>query len=467
MRLTMVGTGYVGLVTGVCFANTGNDVTCLDIDQKKIASLRAGKCPIYEPGLEELLERNTKAGRLRFTTEPAEAYAGADMVFICVGTPSDERGHADLRYVMGAADDIAKAIQREEETKKRGAAGSSEKGAITVVVKSTVPVGTTLAVRDRIRSALAAAGVGSHGGATFHVANNPEFLKEGDAVNDFNKPDRVVVGVEDEATGELFRRLYDPFVRNGHPIYVMDILSSEMVKYASNNFLATKISFINEMANLCESYGADIAKVREGMCADKRIGNQFLYPGLGYGGSCFPKDTLACIAMGQERGLPMLVSQAVHQTNQRQRDRFFSKIADHFGPAGLAGRTLAFWGLAFKPRTDDVREAPALTLVRRALDAGARVRAFDPVASDAARAELGGHPGSAERLTITGDMYDAVQNADALVICTDWDEFKSPDLERVRRSLRSPMIFDGRNLYRPADIRALGLGYVSIGRAPA
>ncbi len=331
MRLTMVGTGYVGLVTGVCFSNTGNDVTCLDVDARKIEKLRQGICPIYEPGLEDLMEHNTKAGRLRYTLDKAEAYRDAEMIFICVGTPSDERGHTDLKYVNGAADDIADVLKT---------LGPKQKPKV-IVMKSTVPVGTTLAVRDRIR-----ARVGPE--IPFKVADNPEFLKEGDAISDFNKPDRVVVGVEDEATGEAFRQLYDPFVRNGHPIFVMDILSAEMVKYASNNFLATKISFINEMANLCEAYGADIQKVREGMCSDKRIGNQFLYPGLGYGGSCFPKDTLACIMMGDKCGIEARLSKSVHEVNQKQRDRFFDKIVAHFGgktgvgggPAGQEDRLL-------------------------------------------------------------------------------------------------------------------------------
>lgn len=434
----MVGTGYVGLVTGVCFAGTGNDVTCLDLDVRKIDALRQGKCPIYEPGLEELLERNIKNGRLRFTTDATQAYRDAEIIFICVGTPSDDAGHADLKYVFAAADDIARALHAFPGKPR------------TVVVKSTVPVGTTLKVRDRIRAAAP--------GANFNIANNPEFLKEGDAIIDFNKPDRVVVGVENEETGALFRRLYDPFVRNGHPIYLMDVLSSEMVKYASNNFLATKISFINEMANLCEAYGADIGKVREGMCADKRIGTQFLYPGLGYGGSCFPKDTLACIAMGREANVPVEVSQAVHATNQRQRDRFFARIESHFG-GNLKGRTLAFWGLAFKPRTDDVREAPALTLIAKAIKSGATVRAFDPVASETARAELGHGP------SIVPDMYQATTGADALVICTDWDDFKSPDFDRLAASLKSPTIFDGRNLYRPDEMTRRGFTYFSVGRA--
>jgi UDPglucose 6-dehydrogenase len=295
----------------------------------------------------------------------------------------------------------------------------------------------------------------------FRVADNPEFLKEGAAIDDFNKPDRVVVGVEDEATGGAFKDLYDPFVRNGHPIYLMDILSAEMVKYASNNFLATKISFINEMANLCEAYGADINRVREGMCSDKRIGHAFLYPGLGYGGSCFPKDTLACMMMGDQAGMTASVSKAVHETNQRQRERFWDKVMGHFNGkgGGLQGRTLAFWGIAFKPRTDDIREAPSLTLIRKALGYGVTVRAFDPVANENGRAELGPGP------TIVDDMYDAATGADALVVCTDWDEFKSPDLERLAKVMKQKVVFDGRNLYRPAQMRQHGFWYYSIGRA--
>jgi UDPglucose 6-dehydrogenase len=449
MRLTMVGTGYVGLVTGVCFANTGNDVTCLDVDPRKIEKLKRGECPIYEPGLTELMERNNAAGRLRYTLDKEGAYRDADMIFICVGTPSDERGHSDLKYVWQAADDIGTMIK---------ALGPSVKPKV-VVVKSTVPVGTTFEVKRRIKAIV--------GDLPFSVADNPEFLKEGDAINDFNKPDRVVVGVEDERTAEAFRQLYDPFVRNGHPIYIMDVLSAEMVKYASNNFLATKISFINEMANLCEAYGADIQKVREGMCSDKRIGTQFLYPGLGYGGSCFPKDTLACIMMGDKAGIEASLSKSVHAVNQRQRDRFFDKIVHHFGgktgvgggPAGLQGRRLAFWGIAFKPRTDDIREAPALTLMRKAVSYGATAIGFDPVAGDNARAELG------PAATIVDDMYDAVKDADALVISTDWDEFKSPDFDKLGRLMKARVIFDGRNLYRLAHLREQGYTYYSVGRS--
>jgi UDPglucose 6-dehydrogenase len=444
MRLTMVGTGYVGLVTGVCFSNTGNHVVCLDVDAGKIDKLKAGICPIYEPGLTELMERNVAAKRLEFTTDKARAYRDAEMIFVCVGTPSDERGHTDLKYVNAAADDIADVLK---------SLGPKQAPKV-IVMKSTVPVGTTLAMKERIRARAGA-------DIPFKVADNPEFLKEGAAIDDFNKPDRVVVGVEDEATGAAFKDLYDPFVRNGHPIYLMDVVSAEMVKYASNNFLATKISFINEMANLCEAYGADINRVREGMCSDKRIGNAFLYPGLGYGGSCFPKDTLACIMMGEKSGVPIPVSKAVHEANQRQRERFFDKIQGHFkSGGGLAGRTLSFWGIAFKPRTDDIREAPALTLMRKALGYGAICRGYDPVANENARRELGPGP------VILEDMYEAAKGADALVICTDWDEFKSPDWSRLGTIMKSKVIFDGRNLYRRGHLGEQGFTYYSVGRAP-
>jgi UDPglucose 6-dehydrogenase len=448
MRLTMVGTGYVGLVTGVCFANTGNDVTCLDVDAKKIEKLRQGICPIYEPGLTELMARNYESGRLKYTLDKGEAYRDADMIFICVGTPSDERGHTDLKYIHAAADDIAATLKT---------LGPKQKPKV-IVVKSTVPVGTTLEVKSRIRDK-----VGPD--IPFSVADNPEFLKEGDAISDFNKPDRVVVGVEDDRTGEMFRQLYDPFVRQGHPIFLMDILSAEMVKYASNNFLATKISFINEMANLCEAYGADIAKVREGMCSDKRIGNQFLYPGLGYGGSCFPKDTLACIMMGDKAGIEARLSKSVHEVNQKQRDRFFDKVQAHFkDKGGLTGKTIAFWGLAFKPRTDDIREAPALTLMRKAMGYGAAVRGYDPVAADNVRAEMGNAAGGT--VTICDEMYECAKGSDAIVISTDWDEFKSPDFARLSSILKGKVIFDGRNLYRRSQMADTGFTYYSVGRAP-
>ncbi len=445
MHLSMVGTGYVGLVTGVCLSNTGNDVYCLDVDERKVEMLKRGECPIYEPGLTDLMERNTSAGRLHFTTDAMQAHRDADMIFICVGTPSDERGHTDLKYIQAAADDVADVLK---------ALGPDQKPKV-VVVKSTVPVGTTLMVRDRIRERVGPS-------IPFEVANNPEFLKEGAAIDDFNKPDRVVCGVENDAVGERMRDLYDPFVRQGHPIYVMDILSSEMVKYASNAMLACKISFINEIANLAEAYGANINRVREGMCADKRIGNQFLYPGLGYGGSCFPKDTLACVMMGEKSGVAPTLNRAVHEVNQRQRDIFFKKITGHFGgEMGLQGKTVAFWGIAFKPRTDDIREAPALTLMRKAMGFGASVVGYDPVANDNARAEISG-PG----VKIVDDMYEALQGADALVISTDWDEFKSPDFGRIRELMSGNAIFDGRNLYRRQHMDELGFEYHSVGRAP-
>jgi len=447
MRLSMVGTGYVGLVTGVCLSNTGNDVVCLDVDPEKVEMLRDGRCPIYEPGLGDLLLRNIEAGRLRFTTDPEEAHRDAEMVFICVGTPTGSDGHTDLRFINAASDAVADTI---------GTLGPHQTPK-TIVVKSTVPVGTTLAVRDRIRERIGPE-------IPFGVGNNPEFLKEGDAVRDFIKPDRVVCGVETEEVGEQFRRLYDPFVRNGHPIYIMDIPSSEMVKYASNNFLATKISFINETASLCEAHGADINQVRRGMCSDSRIGYQFLYPGLGYGGSCFPKDTLACVMMGERSGVPVDLSRAVHEVNQRQRERFFTKIRAHYedaGRGGIAGKTLAFWGLAFKPRTDDVREAPALTLIRAALALGVRCVGYDPAGASNAKAEIG------EGLSLASDMYEAARDADGLVVCTDWDEFKSPDYARLRELLRHPAIFDGRNLYEPGEMARLGFHHHSVGRASA
>ncbi len=443
MRLTMVGTGYVGLVTGVCFASTGNDVVCMDVDQRKIDTLKRGGCPIYEPGLTELMEKNVAAGRLHFTTDANESYREAQMIFICVGTPTAPNGDTDMKYIWSACDDIARVIK---------ALGPHQDPKV-IVVKSTVPVGTTHAVRERIRKTV--------GNIPFSVAHNPEFLKEGAAINDFMKPDRVVCGVEDERTGELMRELYDPFVRQGHPIYIMDILSAEMVKYASNNFLATKISFINEMANLCEAYGANISRVREGMCADKRIGNQFLYPGLGYGGSCFPKDTLACISMGKKAGVSAQLSQAVHDVNQRQRKLFFDKITKHFaGEGGLRGKTLAFWGMAFKPHTDDIREAPAVDLMKWTRDAGCRVRGYDPVAAENVERE---NPGAFE---ISDGLYETLRGAHAVVISTDWDEFKTPDFEKMKALLASPVIFDGRNLYKREQMERLGFVYYSVGRAP-
>ncbi|MEO1237523.1 MAG: UDP-glucose/GDP-mannose dehydrogenase family protein, partial [Planctomycetota bacterium] len=411
--------------------------------------LHQGISPIYEPGLDELIERNHKAGRLHFTTDKAEAYTNAEMIFICVGTPSDAMGHADLKYVLAAASDIGKAIEAAP-----GATGGEldERRGKIVVVKSTVPVGTN----EKVRQAIAA-----ETDKPFFMASNPEFLKEGAAINDFNKPDRVVVGVNDEGTGGRMRKLYEPFVRNGHPIYVMDVPSAEMVKYAANAMLATKISFINEIANLCEAYGSNVDEVWRGMTADQRIGNKFLYPGLGYGGSCFPKDTLACVSMGLESDTPTPLLKAVHDVNQQQRLNFYDKITQHFGgEENLAGKKIAMWGLAFKPGTDDVREAPALTIAKKLVDAGATVEAHDPVAHETTQIELG------DTIGYHDDLYDTLAQADALVICTDWPEFKQPDFAKVRSLMAAPVVFDGRNLYNPQLLRDEGFTYLSVGRTP-
>lgn len=450
MRMAVVGAGYVGLVTGACFANTGHDVTFVDVDEDRVDLLRRGGCPIFEPGLAELMARNAGAGRIHYTTDAATAYRNAQIIFICVGTPSGDEGDADLSAIWTCTGAIGRVIgeasQREEET-----ASGNPSAAKIVVVKSTVPVGVTHAVGERLR-ALA-------NGNEFHIANNPEFLKEGAAIADFVRPDRVVVGVEEDTVGDVMRDIYEPFVRQGNPVHVMDVRSSEMVKYASNAMLATKISFINEMASLCEALGADIDNVRRGMCADQRIGNQFLFPGLGFGGSCFPKDVLACLAMGRQTKTPTEVLSGVHIVNQRQRRAFFERIKARFDElGGLAGKTLAVWGVAFKPSTDDIREAPAIDIIRRAAEAGAAVRMYDPEAMANAASELSG---VAECVM---NPYEAADGADALVICTDWDEFKSPDFSRLRSLLLRPILFDGRNLYRPASMRRLGFEHHSIGR---
>jgi UDPglucose 6-dehydrogenase len=439
MHITMIGTGYVGLVTGVCFSSTGNDITCLDIDESKIAMLRRGESPIYEPGLSEMMTRNIESGRLQFTSDKVEAYADADVVFICVGTPSDEDGSADLRAVEAVARDVAEAIANR----------APDKRPLLVVVKSTVPVGSTHRVAEIIRE---------HTDRSFMVANNPEFLKEGAAINDFMRPDRVVCGVDDAQAGAIMREVYEPFVRQGNPIQIFDIRSSEMVKYASNAMLACKISFINEIANLCEYYGADIRAVRAGMCADTRIGNQFLHPGLGYGGSCFPKDTLAVVGMGKAVGFDCALNAAVHEVNQDQRTHFWKKISEHFD-GHVSGKTIAFWGVAFKPETDDIREAPSVALMKRAVEAGATVRAYDPVALENLRSEL-------PEAEVADDMYAALLGADALVVCTEWNEFRNPDFDRIAAALRERVLFDGRNIYSRSRMEELGFTYLSVGRPP-
>jgi UDPglucose 6-dehydrogenase len=437
----MVGTGYVGLVTGAGLANTGNHVTCLDIDERKIAMLERGEIPIYEPGLKELVARNVAAGRLHFTTDKNAAYRAAQIIFICVGTPPNEDGSADVKHVLSAAGDIAKAIDE-------AGAGATPK---MVVVKSTVPVGTSHKVRDTIAAKTK---------NKFYIANNPEFLKEGAAVGDFLKPDRVICGVDEDAAGDLLRELYEPFVRQGNPIFIMDIRSSEMVKYASNAMLACKISFINEIANLCEHYGADVKNVREGMCADHRIGKQFLYPGMGYGGSCFPKDTLAVMTMGKAAGYECQLNTAVHDVNQAQRDRFWQKVVKHFGGvANLKGKKLAFWGISFKPETDDIREAPSVTLMERALAAGAAVQAYDPAGMPNLNATM-------PQVKTFASAYDALDGCDALIVCTEWSEFRHPDLDELAKRLKQKTVFDGRNMYRRQTMQSAGFTYHCVGRPP-
>ncbi|QDU33094.1 UDP-glucose 6-dehydrogenase [Poriferisphaera corsica] len=440
MRITMVGTGYVGLVTGTCFANTGNQVTCLDIDQSKIEKLNNGISPIYEPGLDELIGRNAKASRLHFTTDKSAAYKNAEIIFIAVGTPSGSDGRANLQYVLAAAQDIGDAIEASSDTREK-----------IIVVKSTVPVGTNIKVQQAVASRTS---------KTFHMASNPEFLKEGAAINDFNKPDRVVIGAHTKYAADKMRDLYEPFVRQGNPIFIMDIPSAEMVKYASNCMLATKISFINEVANLCEQYGADISEVRRGMCSDKRIGNQFLYPGLGYGGSCFPKDVLAMISMGQDCGHPAELLESVHRVNQQQRDVFLTKLESHFEGADWSKLKIAVWGIAFKPGTDDVREAPSITLIQKLLEKGATVTAYDPVAHETAGEVL------TDSITYANNAIEAINDADALIVCTDWSEFKNPEFELMKDKMATPVIFDGRNVYRRSTMREYGFVYHSVGRAP-
>ena len=443
MHITVVGTGYVGLVTGTCLADTGNNVTCLDIDQRKIELLNGGGCPIYEPGLTALIKRNARSGRLAFSTDRSSAYAGAAIMFLCVGTPSDDDGRADLSYVISAARDVGDAIEA------RPATAPGDLPPI-VVVKSTVPVGTNVKVRDAISERTS---------KPFAMASNPEFLKEGDAIRDFVKPDRVVIGVDRDDVGGALTDLYKPYVRQGHPILVMDIPSAELVKYASNAMLATKISFINEIANLSEAYGAEITQVRRGMCADTRIGDQFLYPGLGYGGSCFPKDVLACISMGDDIGTPTLLLDAVHQVNQDQRQTFVSKIDQHYR-GDVAGKTFAIWGISFKPNTDDIREAPSLTIIQWLRDHGAEVVAYDPVAMELAKERLDGE------VSFAATAMDALDGADALVICTEWTEFRHPEFDEVATRMGHKVVFDGRNIWDPNHMRELGFAYHSVGRRP-
>ncbi len=440
MKITVIGTGYVGLVSGACLADMGNEVMCLDVDAAKIQTLQQGGIPIYEPGLEELVKRNAQAGRLRFTTDVAASVAFGDVQFIAVGTPPGEDGSADLQHVLAAARNIA----RHMTTRK------------VVVDKSTVPVGTADKVRQAIAEVLAGRGVD----VPFSVASNPEFLKEGAAIKDFMSPDRIIVGADDDYAVDVMRRIYAPFQRTHERLMVMDVRSAELTKYAANAMLATRISFMNEMANLAEALGADIEQVRRGIGADPRIGYHFLYPGVGYGGSCFPKDVQALARTAAEHGLPMRVVAAAEAANDAQKLRLSQKVVARYGE-DLAGRRFALWGLAFKPNTDDMREAPSLTAIAELTRRGARVRAYDPIAMPHARQLLAGNAA----VEFADDMYQALDGADGLLIATEWKVFRAPDLERVRALLKAPLVIDGRNLYSPADMRAQGFEYQGIGRS--
>ncbi len=442
MKISVIGTGYVGLVTGTCLAESGNEVICMDIDEQKIASLNSGTVPIYEPGLEELIKRNTSHGRLSFTTDMAKAVSISDLIFIAVGTPPGEDGSADLKYVVGAAREIGRYMN----------------GYRVIINKSTVPVGTA----DKVRAAIK-----SHTRHKFDVVSNPEFLKEGAAIEDFMKPDRVVIGVDNPKAAVLMQNLYASFVRKGDRILIMDIRSAEMTKYASNAMLATKISFINEMSIICASLGADIDSVRKGMSYDRRIGFEFLFPGVGYGGSCFPKDVKALVQTAKEHGVDARVLKSVETVNERQKNLLSTMILNHFGKGAgrskntqkpLAGKTIAVWGLSFKPKTDDMREAPSVVIIENLLRAGASVRAHDPVAMDEARKIF------KNKLKYLPVAYDALKGADALAVVTEWSEFHTPDFRKIKRLMNKPVIFDGRNIYNKVELRKLGFTYYGIGR---
>jgi UDPglucose 6-dehydrogenase len=439
VKITMVGTGYVGLVTGACLADTGNEVLCLELDERKIATLKDGRIPIYEPGLEAIVRRNAAAGRLRFTTDVAHSVDHGTMQFIAVGTPPEEDGSADLRHVVAAARSIGRHMHAYR----------------VIVDKSTVPVGTADLVRDTIAGELNARGID----VPYSVVSNPEFLKEGAAVEDFMRPDRVVVGCDDERATQLMRALYAPFQRNHERMLVMDVRSAELTKYAANAMLATRISFMNELANLAERLGADVEQVRRGIGSDPRIGYHFLYAGAGYGGSCFPKDVKALQHTAQENGMHLRVLEAVEQANEAQKRVLLDKITARFGER-LDGRCFALWGLAFKPDTDDMREAPSRVLIDGLTRLGARVVAYDPAALHEAQRVFGDQPA----LQYAPSPMAALEDADALVIVTEWKEFRSPDFEEIARRLRHRVVFDGRNLYEPQMVRAFGLEYHGIGR---
>ncbi len=439
MKVAIVGTGYVGLVAGVCFAETGNDVICVDIDPQKVAKLQRGEPTIFEPGLQELMKKNQVEKRLHFTTNLSDAVVKSSVIFLAVGTPSSVDGSADLTAVLKVASDI----------------GSAMNGYKIVVNKSTVPVGTAKKVSDIIQSKT------KH---PFSVVSNPEFLKEGSAIDDFLKPDRVVIGTDSDEAWNAMKELYEPFVRQGNPIIRMNNLSAEMTKYAANAMLATKISFINEIALLCDRVGADVESVRSGITSDVRIGRHFLYPGPGYGGSCFPKDVKALLKTGKEHGLSMKVVGAAEEANERQKQVLGEKILKFFGTS-LSGKTVAIWGLAFKPNTDDMREAPSLVLIETLLKAGAKVQAFDPIAHETAPQALQQMGLDLKNFSLSDTDYGALEGADALAVVTEWNEFRNPDFDRIKSLLKSPVIFDGRNIWKPESLKKRGFQYFGIGRA--
>ncbi len=433
MKIAVVGSGYVGLVLGACLAENGNTVACVDKDESKVATLKSGKMPIYEPGLEEMVVRNQQEDRLTFTTDLASSVRTSAIVFIAVGTPQGEDGAADLQHVLAVAKAIGRAMDK-----------------YTVVVdKSTVPVGTAKLVRNTIAAETQ---------QEFSVVSNPEFLKQGAAIEDFMKPDRVVIGVEekDERAAQIMKELYGPFTRTGAPILTMSTESAELCKYAANSILATRISFMNEIANVCELVGADVDHVRKAIGSDRRIGTSFLFPGVGYGGSCFPKDTQALLKSAQDKGYDFKILRAVEDVNDRQKERLVDKIEKFF--PSLSGRTVSIWGLAFKPRTDDMREAPAIPIIERLLAGGAVVKAYDPAATPVARGIFG------NKITYCDKSYDALSGADALAVVTEWNEFREPDFAKMRSLMKAPVVFDGRNIYSPEQMRALGFTYFSIGR---
>lgn len=440
MQLAVIGSGYVGLVAGACFADAGNEVICVDNNSAKVEALRRGEVPIYEPGLEDLIKRNSSAGRLTFTTSLDDAVKACELIFIAVGTPQDEDGSADLTHVL----DVARGI------------GRAMNGPKIVVDKSTVPVGTAKLVQSTI------AAITKH---PIEVVSNPEFLKEGAAIDDFMKPDRVVVGVSSERAAEVMRDLYSPFVRTNNPILVMDVASAEMTKYAANSMLAVRVSFMNEIALLCEKVGADINLVRVGIGTDSRIGMSFLFPGIGYGGSCFPKDVQALIKAGRDNGVDLKLAIAAEEANVRQKQYMVGLVERHFKSTSqsesLKGKTFAIWGLAFKPRTDDVREAPALTVISELVARGAQIRASDPEAISCFSERLGQHP----QVKYFNDQYEALEGADALIICTEWNNYRRPNFDKIKQNLKSPLVFDGRNIFDAARMGAMGFVYYSVGRS--